>query len=40
MEHWWDVKIEFQESKLKNERIGSVLLRYKSLDQHFEVLNS
>ncbi len=35
---WWDVKIDYPETKLKNERISGVLRRYKPLEQHFEVI--
>ena len=38
MERWWDVKIEYPESKLINERISGALRRYKPLEQHFEVI--
>lgn len=38
MERWWDVKIDYPETELKNERISGVLRRYKPLKQHFEVI--
>ena len=38
IERWWDVKIEYPEEALKNERISGVLRRYKPVEQHFEVI--
>lgn len=38
MERWWDVDINYPETKLKNERISGVLRRHKSIEQHFEVI--
>ena len=38
MERWWDVKINYPESKLKNERISGALRRHKPIEQHFEVI--
>jgi hypothetical protein len=38
MERWWDVKIDYPENELKNERITGTLRRHKPLDQHFDVI--
>ena len=38
IERWWDVKIDYPEEVLKNERISGVLRRYKPVEQHFEVI--
>lgn len=37
-ERWWDVKINYPESKLKYERISGVLRKHKPIEQHLEVL--
>lgn len=36
-ERWWDVKINYPESKLKYEYISGVLRKHKPLEQHLEV---
>lgn len=38
IERWWDVKIDYPENELKNERITGTLRRHKPLDQHFDVI--
>ncbi|WP_372949484.1 FecR family protein [Mariniphaga sp.] len=38
IERWWDVKIDYPEKDLKDERITGTLRRHKPLDQHFDVI--
>ncbi len=38
VERWWDVKINYPEDKLKNERISGVLKRHKPVGQLFELI--
>jgi ferric-dicitrate binding protein FerR (iron transport regulator) len=38
IERWWDVKIDYQQGKLKNERITGVLKRHKPVSQIFNLI--
>lgn len=38
IERWWDVNINYPETKMKNERVSGVLKRYKPLEQQLYVI--